>query len=135
LAGDELRPPRIDRPAQAVDEDDRVLARMPRSPLFIGEAHAVELDPLEHAGSLFACSPGRERIAAMADAEASAAGGPGGPAQPRDEQQLIAALRRGDEAAFRELVEEHGPFLLRLALMYVSSRSIAEEVVQDTWLA
>ena len=50
-------------------------------------------------------------------------------------QQLIEALRRGDEAAFRELVDEHGPFLMRLALMHVPSRAIAEEVVQDTWLA
>ena len=30
---------------------------------------------------------------------------------------------------------EHGPFLMRLALMHVPSRAIAEEVVQDTWLA
>ena len=51
------------------------------------------------------------------------------------EPQLIEALRRGDEAAFREVVEEHGPFLMRLALMHVPSRAIAEEVVQDTWLA
>ncbi len=59
------------------------------------------------------------------------------PAQagPRREEELIAALRRGDEAAFRALVAEHGPFLLRLALMHVPSRAIAEEVVQDTWLA
>ena len=48
---------------------------------------------------------------------------------------LLAALRRGDEEAFRTLVDEHGPFLMRLALMHVPSRAIAEEVVQDTWLA
>src|SRR5436305_5486569 len=72
----------------------------------------------------------------MAHAEASAGGGiPDRPGQPRDEQRLIAALRRGDEAAFKQLVEEHGPFLLRLALIHLPSKSIAEEVVQDTWLA
>src|SRR5436189_2696137 len=70
----------------------------------------------------------------MGDEEASA-GHLDGPGQPRDDEELLAALRRGDEDAFRALVEEHGPFLLRLALMHVSSRAVAEEVVQDTWLA
>ena len=48
--------------------------------------------------------------------------------------ELVAALRRGEEGAFRWLVSEYGPFLMRLALMHVPSRSVAEEVVQDTWL-
>jgi len=48
---------------------------------------------------------------------------------------LLAGLRRGDEDAFRTLLEENGPFLMRLVLMHVPSRSIAEEVVGDTWLA
>ncbi|HSF02817.1 MAG TPA: sigma-70 family RNA polymerase sigma factor [Solirubrobacterales bacterium] len=48
---------------------------------------------------------------------------------------LVAGLRRGDEDAFRTLVDENGGFLMRLALMHVPSRAIAEEVVQDTWLA
>jgi RNA polymerase sigma-70 factor, ECF subfamily len=52
-----------------------------------------------------------------------------------DDEKLVAALRRGDEDAFRTLVDEYGPFLMRLALMHVPSRAIAEEVVQDTWLA
>jgi RNA polymerase sigma-70 factor (ECF subfamily) len=51
------------------------------------------------------------------------------------DDELLAALRQGDEEAFRTLVAEHGPFLLRLALMHVPSRAVAEEVVQDTWLA
>src|SRR5262245_8744031 len=55
--------------------------------------------------------------------------------QPGGDAELIAALRRGDEDAFRTLVEEHGPFLMRLALMHVPSRAIAEDVVQETWLA
>lgn len=58
----------------------------------------------------------------------------GGTAQA-DEAQLIAALRAGDEAAFMALVERYHAALLRLALMYVPSRSVAEEVVQETWLA
>ena len=52
-----------------------------------------------------------------------------------DEQALISALRDGDESAFTSLVEAEGPMLLRLALMHVPSRAVAEEVVQDTWLA
>src|SRR3954454_11847423 len=59
--------------------------------------------------------------------------GAGAPSDP--DAELLARLRDGDEDAFRALVEEHGPFLMRLVMMHVPSRSIAEEVVQDTWLA
>jgi RNA polymerase sigma-70 factor, ECF subfamily len=59
--------------------------------------------------------------------------GAGAPADP--DAALLERLRTGDEDAFRALVEEHGPFLMRLVLMHVPSRSIAEEVVADTWLA
>jgi RNA polymerase sigma-70 factor (ECF subfamily) len=48
---------------------------------------------------------------------------------------LVARLRAGDEAAFRELVAEHGSALMRLALIYSPSRAVAEEVVQETWIA
>jgi RNA polymerase sigma-70 factor, ECF subfamily len=51
-----------------------------------------------------------------------------------DETELIEALRRGDEQAFAKLVDELSPALLRLALMHVPSRAVAEEVVGDTWL-
>jgi RNA polymerase sigma-70 factor (ECF subfamily) len=70
----------------------------------------------------------------MAEQEASTGGESGGSTRA-DDQALLAALRRGDEDAFKRLVDEHGPFLMRLALMHVPSRAIAEEVVQDTWLA
>jgi RNA polymerase sigma-70 factor (ECF subfamily) len=53
----------------------------------------------------------------------------------RDDAELVAALRRGDQAAFAELVDAWGPAMLRVARMYVPSRAVAEEVVQDTWLA
>jgi len=52
-----------------------------------------------------------------------------------DEAVLIAALRDGDEAAFAHLVDQHAPSMLRVARGYVPSREIAEEVVQETWLA
>jgi RNA polymerase sigma-70 factor (ECF subfamily) len=51
-----------------------------------------------------------------------------------DEARLIAALRRGDEAAFALLLDRHHTTMIRLALLYVSSRVVAEEVVQETWL-
>src|SRR5688572_19343164 len=48
---------------------------------------------------------------------------------------LLHRLREGDEGAFMALVDTYGPSLLRVAQMYVSSRAVAEEVVQETWLA
>ncbi len=51
-----------------------------------------------------------------------------------DEMRLIALLRAGDEAAFSALIEQYYGTLLRLAMMYVSSKAIAEEVVQETWV-
>ncbi len=51
-----------------------------------------------------------------------------------DEPHLIQSLRNGDEAAFGWLLERyHGP-LVRLAMAHVPDRSVAEEVVQETWL-
>jgi RNA polymerase sigma-70 factor (ECF subfamily) len=52
-----------------------------------------------------------------------------------DETDLLDALRRGDEQAFRDLVRRHQPTLLRLARMYAPSLAVAEEIVQETWLA
>ena len=52
-----------------------------------------------------------------------------------DQAALLDALRAGDERCFAWLVDRHSPALLRLARQYVSSRAVAEEVVQDTWLA
>jgi len=51
------------------------------------------------------------------------------------EDQLIARLRRRDEGAFDELVSQHHGMLIRMAMGYVADREVAEEVVQDTWLA
>jgi len=57
------------------------------------------------------------------------------PAAPSPEEiALVDALRRREEAAFVELVESHGAALLRLALTFVRTRAVAEEVVQDTWV-
>jgi RNA polymerase sigma-70 factor, ECF subfamily len=52
-----------------------------------------------------------------------------------DETTLVAALRDGDERVFGQLVDRHTPSMLRVARGYVSSHEIAEEVVQETWIA
>jgi RNA polymerase sigma-70 factor, ECF subfamily len=48
---------------------------------------------------------------------------------------VVAALRAGDEGAFRALIDLHSPALLRVAMAYVPSRAVAEEAVQETWIA
>ena len=53
---------------------------------------------------------------------------------PDPDADLVMRLRAGDEAAFDELVDRLGPSMLRVARMYVSSRAVGEEVVQDTWV-
>lgn len=52
----------------------------------------------------------------------------------RDETQLLTRLREGDEDAFCALVRRHTPSMTRVATAFVSSRSVADEVVQETWL-
>ena len=52
-----------------------------------------------------------------------------------NERELVAALRAGDEAAFRALIEMYHPMLVRVARAYVPTQAAAEEVAQDTWLA
>jgi RNA polymerase sigma-70 factor (ECF subfamily) len=51
-----------------------------------------------------------------------------------EEGDLIEALRNGDEEAFCSLVGRHYNSLLRMAMFYVPSRAVAEEVVQETWI-
>ena len=49
--------------------------------------------------------------------------------------ELLGRLRAGDEQTFVALVERYNGSMLRLAASFVPSRAVAEEVVQDTWLA
>lgn len=53
----------------------------------------------------------------------------------QEERSLIGRLRTGDEGAFDELVNKHHSGLIRMALGHVADREVAEEVVQDTWMA
>jgi RNA polymerase sigma-70 factor (ECF subfamily) len=52
----------------------------------------------------------------------------------RDDARLVEALRAGDEQAFAVLVRRYGGLMLRVARLYVPSRAVAEEVVQEAWL-
>jgi RNA polymerase sigma-70 factor, ECF subfamily len=53
----------------------------------------------------------------------------------REDEHLVHGLRARDEAAFAALMRLYGAGMLRVAQMHVSSRSVAEEVVQEAWLA
>src|SRR6266446_377811 len=56
-------------------------------------------------------------------------------ALPDEEAVLIEQLRNREEDAFTALLERYHAGLVRVALMYVDSRPVAEDVVQETWLA
>lgn len=49
--------------------------------------------------------------------------------------KLVDALLAGDEKAFGVVVNRYNRAMIRLAMAYVPSRAVAEEVAQDAWLA
>lgn len=51
------------------------------------------------------------------------------------DQELVDALRAGDEEAFARIVSDWSRPMLALARGFVSTDASAEEVVQETWLA
>jgi RNA polymerase sigma-70 factor, ECF subfamily len=57
------------------------------------------------------------------------------PALTASDAQTVAALRAGDEDTLRELFARTYPMMKRVARTYVASEAVAEEVVQETWLA
>jgi RNA polymerase sigma-70 factor, ECF subfamily len=52
-----------------------------------------------------------------------------------DEAQLLSALRAGVEAAFEHLIDMYHTAMVRLASIYTPNRRVAEEAVQETWIA
>src|SRR5215207_997980 len=52
-----------------------------------------------------------------------------------DDEELVRALRAGDEEAFVGLVRRYNSLTLRVALGHVRTQAVAEEVVQETWCA
>jgi RNA polymerase sigma-70 factor (ECF subfamily) len=53
----------------------------------------------------------------------------------RSDEELVACLVEGDEAALGELYDRHAESLFRAALLRLGDRTLAEEVLQDTYLA
>ncbi|HMJ37041.1 MAG TPA: sigma-70 family RNA polymerase sigma factor [Baekduia sp.] len=52
-----------------------------------------------------------------------------------DDQELVERARAGDEDAYATLVRRHSPAMMRLARMYVPTAALAEDVVQEAWIA
>lgn len=52
-----------------------------------------------------------------------------------DDRRLVEEVKGGNEAAFEALLLRYNAALLRLAMIYVPSRAVAEEVAQETWIA
>ncbi len=51
-----------------------------------------------------------------------------------EDLRVVEALRSGNEGAFVSLIERYHVSMLRLAMVFVSSQAVAEEVVQDSWM-
>lgn len=60
---------------------------------------------------------------------------PGEPEVDRGDAAVLVRLRGGDEAAFADLIALHHAALLRMARTYTTDAALAEELVQDTWIA
>ena len=52
-----------------------------------------------------------------------------------DDAELIRRIGRGDEAAFRNLVDRHARYLHGIAFSLTGNRADAEDVVQETFVA
>jgi len=57
------------------------------------------------------------------------------PAKQRSDGALVQALLAKDERAAEQLIERYGGPMKRLAFNLVGSRAVADEVVQETWIA
>lgn len=52
-----------------------------------------------------------------------------------EDAELVRRLQAGDEEAFVSIVERFHPAMVALAMNFVPTRAVAEEVAQETWLA
>jgi RNA polymerase sigma-70 factor, ECF subfamily len=51
-----------------------------------------------------------------------------------EDLRMVEALRSGNEGAFVSLIDRYHASMLRLAMVFVSSQAVAEEVVQESWM-
>jgi RNA polymerase sigma-70 factor (ECF subfamily) len=58
-----------------------------------------------------------------------------GPSDPRTDPELVADLVAGIDAALGELYDRHGDAVFRIAFRRLGDRQLAEEVMQETFLA
>ena len=54
--------------------------------------------------------------------------------QSTSDPAVVAALLRGDEAAFLALVKRHHRAMIQLARLHLRRHALAEEVAQDCWI-
>ena len=59
----------------------------------------------------------------------------GGGREGGRDADLVSALLGGDQEVFASLVDQWSPAMLRVAMVHVSNRHAAEDVVQEAWIA
>jgi RNA polymerase sigma-70 factor, ECF subfamily len=79
--------------------------------------------------------PGREDGPRMSSPEERILGPQAVASEADVDEALVERLRGGDEEAFATLIDKYGASMLRVARIYVRDQAVAEEVVQETWLA
>ncbi len=52
-----------------------------------------------------------------------------------NEREIVERLRNRDEAIFEFLLDNYHASMIRIAQIYLAERELAEEIVQETWLA
>jgi RNA polymerase sigma-70 factor (ECF subfamily) len=88
--------------------------------------HGARLDPIQNLWG--ATEPPVATDVRIADSE------PARSIEAWDDHAILDALRHGDEPAFEALLDRYHQALVRRALVWVSDRAVAEDVVQETWL-
>ena len=51
-----------------------------------------------------------------------------------EDLRLVEALRSGNESAFVSIFDMYHSSMMRLAMIFIPSQAVAEEVVQETWM-
>ncbi len=84
-------------------------------------------------GTDLPASPADIAVARQSTPDPQTNGNVGGKASS-DDLHLVAMLRAGDESTFVSLLERYNSTMLRLAMIYIPERAVAEEIVQEAWV-